>query len=269
MSILVWYTSTPLMLLLLYLLVRRGAYRTFPWFFAYVVFGVATSGVRFVLHSWPRLYYFGYWSTDAGYWLLGILAMYEVFRIVLEEVTGRWARLVFPAALVAGVVLSLARAHASPPRVGGTLFYVVVAEIAVRLVQVFAVLLTLVPLFGHRGHRYALGIATGFGLYSSIELLNTMKLWEFGATFQFWWNVTQHVAYSSAVMIWIWSFRLPQNQRPSAGLEPSNTTSQHAEENSSPQEGRDGRALSVGTLPRYFRRARAVVRSALRLQLSS
>src|ERR1700683_1620078 len=110
MSILVWYTSTPLMMLLLYLLVRRGAYRPFPWFFAYVVFGVATSGVRFVLHGWPRLYYFGYWSTDVGYWLLGIMAMYEVFRIVLEELSVWWARFVFPAALVAGVVLSLARA---------------------------------------------------------------------------------------------------------------------------------------------------------------
>jgi hypothetical protein len=228
MSILVWYTSTPLMLLLLYLLVKQRAYRTFPWFFAYVVFGVATSGARLVLHKWPHLYYVGYWSTDAGYWLLGILAMYEVFRVVLEELAGRWARLVFPTVLIAGFALSLARAHAFPPRASGIRFYAVVAEIAVRFVQVFAVLLTFIPLFGHRGHRRALGIAAGFGLYSTVELLNTMKLSDFGTRFEFWWGVTQQAAYHSAAVIWIWFFRIPQ-EGPSPTLEQPGPCDQVAE----------------------------------------
>jgi hypothetical protein len=208
------YIPLALQVPLLFLMIRNGAYRVCPWFFAYVVFGMGADVARFVADGHRHAYYVTYWSTDAVYCVLGILTMYEVFSAVLRTLPGRsWFVLIFPAILVAGVALGVAREHASPPRVTGLLnTYIVTGEIAVRFVQVFAVLLTVIPLFGLKRPPYHLGIAAGFGIYSTAELLLTTKLADFGMRFMPLWSVLSVAAYSVAQLIWIWSFRVPQRQ---------------------------------------------------------
>jgi hypothetical protein len=139
--------------------------------------------------------------------------MYEVLRTVLGSLTRAWwARLIFPAVLVAGIGMSLGRANVIPSRLGGLEFYIVVGEIAVRFVQVFvfAGLVTLVPVLGLRWRQYPFGIATGFGLYATVMLLTTIKFSDFGTRFKLLWGWTSLVAYSVAVLIWIWFFSVPQ-----------------------------------------------------------
>ncbi len=177
---------------------------------------MAAGVARFVVRNHPHPYYATYWITEAGYDLLGILVMYEVHRAVLGNLARAWwLRLIFPAVLIAGIGLSLARAHAVPSRVGGLgllFYYIVVGEIAVRFVQVlvFAGLVTLVPLLGLRWRQYPFGVATGFGLYATVALVTTAKFSDFGTRFIFLWGVTSLVAYSVAVLIWIWFFSVPQ-----------------------------------------------------------
>ena len=148
--------------------------------------------------------------------------MYEVLRTVLGSLTRAWwARLIFPAVLVMGFSLSLARSHEVPHRLVGILFNIVLGETAVRFVQVlvFAGLVTLVPLLGLRWRQYSFGVATGFGLYATVMLLATTKYSDFGTRFKFLWDVTSLVAYSLAVLIWIWFFSVPQKaQTPSSEL---------------------------------------------------
>ncbi len=214
----IFLTYFPLWLLalLVWTLFRRGSYRSAPCFCAYVIFAVAAGVARFLVRSHPHAYYATYYITEAGYDVLGILVMYEVLRLVLGNLTHSWrVRLVFPAVLVAGVGLSLARAYASPTQFGrGLAFYIVVGEIAVRFVQVivFAGLVTLVALLGLRWRQYSFGVATGFGLYATISLLTTTKFSDFGTRFTFWWGVTSLVAYSLAVLIWIWFFSVPEKK---------------------------------------------------------
>jgi|SRR5579863_4758253 len=220
MKIFLFYIPLGLLALLFLLMVRNRAYRACPWFFSYVAFGVTASVARLVVDGQPHAYYATYWSTEACYCLLGILAMYEVFRVIIRYLASRWwIHLIFPGVVIAGTGLSLARAHAVPPRVSGPLYYIVIGEIAVRFVQVLAVLLTVVPLFGVRRHRYALGIAAGFGFYSAVELLNMMKFADLGMRFKFWWDVISVGAYSIGVLIWIWFFRVPQEDVPLPALE--------------------------------------------------
>jgi hypothetical protein len=215
---LIFLTYIPLWLLalLLWTLVRKRAYRAAPCFFAYVAFAVAAGVARFMVRNHPHAYYSTYWITEAGYDLLGILVMYEVLRAVLGNLTRAWwARLIFPAVFLASVGLSLARGHAVPSWIGhlGLLFYsIIVGEIAVRFVQVlvFAGLVTLVPLLGLRWRQYPFGVATGFGLYATVALLTTTKFSDFGTRFIFLWGATSLVAYSAAVLIWIWFFSVPQ-----------------------------------------------------------
>jgi hypothetical protein len=213
MNLLLRYIPSGLLALLLFLMLRNRAYKVCPWFFSYVSFGVGADVARFVVDNNQHRYYATYWITEAGYCLLGVLAMYEVFRTVLHARLW-WVRLIFPAIVIVGVGLSLARAHAVPPQVSGVLLYIVTGEIAVRFVQVliFVGLGALVSFFGLRWRQYPLGIAAGFGLYSTVFLLTTTRVSDFGTRFGFLWKVTSVVAYSVAVLIWIWFFRVPQKE---------------------------------------------------------
>jgi len=217
MSFLVQSSPLWLLALLLFLMLRNRAYRVCPWFFSYVVFGVAAGVARFVTLHLSRPYFATYWTTEAGYDVLGILVMYELIRMVLGSLARRsWGRLIFPVSLAAGIGLSLARAHAAPPHFSGLRYYIVVGEIAVRCVQsiIFTVLVAMVPLLRLRWRQYAFGIATGFGGYSLVALLMTTEFSDFGTRFRFLWGRTLIVAYSLAVLIWIWFFSVPQKQDP-------------------------------------------------------
>ena len=211
------------LLALLVLLVRRRVYAKLPCFFAYTSFAVCADLARFLAHGHHDTYYATYYITEAGYDVLGVLVMYEVLRTVLAGLTRVWwVRLIFPAVLLAGVVLSLARAQAAPTQFSRRLaFYILIGEIAVRFVEVFifAGLVTLVRVLGLRWRQYPFGVAAGFGLYATVALLITTKLSDFGTRFMFLWNVTSLVAYSLAVLIWIWFFSVPQKaQTPSSEL---------------------------------------------------
>ena len=222
MNLLEWYIPLGLLVLLLWLLLRRHAYNVCPWFFAYVAFAVAAGVARFAVHNHPHPYYATYWITEAGYDVLGILVMYEVLRTLFGTFTRAWwARLIFPTVVLAGIGMSLARTDAVPSRIVGLPLYIVAGEIAVRFVQVFvfAGLVTLVPILGLRWRQYSFGVATGFGLYATVMLLTTTKFSDFGTRFKLLWGWTSLVAYSVAVLIWIWFFSVPQKvQTPSPEL---------------------------------------------------
>jgi hypothetical protein len=217
MNLLEWYIPLGLLAALLCLLLRNRAYKMCPCFFTYVVFavvaGVSRLTARLLAAPDAGIYAATYWITEAGYDVLGILVMYEVLRAVLRNLTRTgWVRLIFPAVLIIGIILSMARAHAVPPQVTGILVYIVTGEIAVRFVQVimFAGLVTSVPLLGLRWRQYPFGIAAGFGIYSTVALLITTKFSDFGTRFKLLWGWTSIVAYSFAVLIWIWFFSVPQ-----------------------------------------------------------
>src|ERR1700733_1753517 len=226
MNLLPRYIPLGLLAVLLCVLLRRRAYKMCPCFFVYTLFGVVAGAARlmarFSILLDSRAYPATYWITEAGYDVLGMLVMYEVLRTLLSGLThARWARLIFPVLLITSVGLSLARAQAAPPKVGGLLFYIVIGEITVRFLQVliFAGLVTLVPVLGLRWRQYPFGVATGFGLYATVMLLTTTKFSDFGTRFKVLWSVTSVVAYSVAVLIWIWFFSVPQKaETPSSEL---------------------------------------------------
>jgi hypothetical protein len=213
---LVAYIPSCLLFALLLLLARRRAYIKLPYFFAYVAFAVCADVARILAHGHASAYYATYWITEGGYDLLGVLVMNEVLRSVLGNLIRPWkARTIFLLILAGGVFLSLARARAAPVQFTHRIaYYILVGEIAVRFVQVFifAGLVSLVPLIGLRWRQHPFGIATGFGLYATVALLVSTKLSDFGTRFMFLWNVTSLVAYSLAVLIWIWFFSAPQKK---------------------------------------------------------
>ena len=215
-----WYAPLFLLFVLLGVLTRRSAYKTVPWFFAYSIFAVGADIARFVVRNHHDAYFATYWITEASYDVLGVFVMYEVFHTILGGLARKsWARPIFPGIVLVSVGLSFLRSHASAGQLGGRLMlYIVIGEIAVRFVQVliFAGLVTLVPILGLRWRQYPFGVATGFGVYATVMLITTTKFSDFGTRFKFLWFVTSVVAYSVAVLIWIWFFSVPQKVEPTS-----------------------------------------------------
>ena len=215
MSLLEWYVPIGLLLVLLVILLRRGAYASHPFFFAYASFAAAAGLVRFAVRGNHYLYFLTYWSTEAGYDILGILAMYEAFRAALRSLARiKRTQVVFTFAgvLIFSVGMALLRTRSSASPIDTIPAFIVTGEIAVRFVQVivFAGLVALVPLLGLRWRQHSFGISTGFGIYATVMLLTTTKFSDFGTKFKLLWAWTSLVAYSIAVLIWIWFFSVPQ-----------------------------------------------------------
>src|SRR5216684_1859374 len=223
MTVFLLYLPLWLLALLLWILLRKRAYTACPYFFVYVAFGVAASVARFVARNHAAPYYATYWVTEAGYCLLGILAMYEVCRLALGKLPRAWwAGLIFPVILLASIGMSLARTNADAMHFARRLTsYIVLGEIAVRFVQVFifAGLATIAALIGLRWRRYPFGVALGFGLYATFMLLTTTRFADLGTKFNFVWGLSSVAAYSVAVCIWIWFFAVP-----AADAEPESRT---------------------------------------------
>ncbi len=223
--------APPLVLqtVLLWVLIRRQAFRTFPWFFAYTLFSVIANVGRFAVASHFDIYFDVYWVTEAAYAILGIAVLYEVFWAVFRNL-GRiwWFRLIFPLTVAFTIMLAIARSQTQAPQFSNPLMaWIVTGELALRLLQVsvFALLVALVSFLGLRWRQHAFGISAGFGFYATVALLATTKVSEFGTRFAFMWGVLLVVAYSIAALIWLWFFSRPQqpgqlrNEQPPLSLQ--------------------------------------------------
>ena len=68
--------APPLVLqtVLLWVLIRRQAFRTFPWFFAYTLFSVIANVGRFAVASHFDIYFDLYWVTEAAYAIMAAIS---------------------------------------------------------------------------------------------------------------------------------------------------------------------------------------------------
>lgn len=224
LNFILWWGVIPLQAVLLYVLVRKESFRTFPWFFAYTAFAVTAGISRFLVRNNDPIYSGVYWITEAIYPLLGIGVMYEVFRNVFRNFSRLWwFPPIFPLVVLLSLGLTIWRSLSTPSGLQtGVAAWIVGAELGVRLLQVamFALLVTLVLLFGLRWRQQAFGICAGYGLFASVALLTTTEFYEFGTRFKFLWVLVSAITYSMAVLIWLWYFSIPVKAEPLRAEEP-------------------------------------------------
>lgn len=219
------FTYIPLLLLSILAIVvwKRGAGR-FPWFFAYAVFAVLADICRFIVHQDARLYFRVYWITEVGYCLLGVAVLYEVFRVVFGAFADFWwLRWLFPSGIILSICVVLVRIHYSSIEYGswvGT--WIVNGELGVRFLQalMFVALTLLVPFIGLRWRQVPFGITAGFGIYATVALIATRQISVFGTKNAFLLDMALLVAYSTAVLIWIWFFLKEDEPEPPHQPEP-------------------------------------------------
>jgi len=211
-----------LLCVLLYLLVKRQGWRSAPWFFSYTAFAILAGLARFFSRNHRAMYFWTYWTTDAAYALLGICVMYEVSRSVFVNL-GRswwWPRLLFTGMIVVSAVLTGLRGSALPPGLKyRAMEFILFGEVFVRFLEVimFATLMTLVVVLGLQWRQRPFGIAMGFGLYSTIDLLTTTRFSILGIAYYLSWKWALIVSYSCGVLIWLFFFSAPEKTVPPHG----------------------------------------------------
>lgn len=195
---------------LLPVLLKGRKYRAFPCFFTYTVFSVVADLARLASGNSATYYFYVYWGSEIGYAVLGIAVMYEVYRAVLPGFRPFWwFQLILPIVVLFTTAITAFHMAGIPSGLHDPIMNgIVTAELWVRVLQVtiFVLLAMLVAFFGLRWRQHSFGIAAGFGLYSTVALLGTEKYSEFGTRFTWAWSVLAVVAYSMAVLIWLWFF---------------------------------------------------------------
>jgi len=158
-------------------MIRRKLHRSFPFFFAYIIWQIILFTVLFTAYRADAyaLFFYLYWSTAIVSVGLGFKVIHEIFVDIfrpyhtlrdLGSVLFKWAGLVM--LLVAGVV-----AASSPVIEAGPLVQAVLTlQRSVRVVQCGLVCFLLVfsKYLGISWRQRSFGIALGFGGFASIEL---------------------------------------------------------------------------------------------------
>lgn len=199
------------------LLVRRRAYKSFPFFLTYTVFAVVAELCKFVVAQYsqhPMEYFYLYWGAETIYAALGFLAIHEVFRRVFENFKSLpWFKYLLPMVglvmlAISALISTVHRAVETAPFLEG----IYSLQIAVRCLQigVFFLIFFLARAFDLDYRQYAFGIAAGFGIAAAGILLGTLVRTGLGLKSLMFFQYVPIVAYCIAVTVWLVSFVRPE-----------------------------------------------------------
>ena|SRR3984885_13685988 len=173
-----WIAHPVLELSLVGLMFWRRLHRTFPVFFAYIVFQVVNFLILFPIYQSGNnmAYFYAYWISAAVSLAIGFKVIHEIFLDVLRPYPNlkdlgtllfKWAALVM--LLVAMVVTAASQSGTDTP-FGQA---VIIVQRCVRVIQCGLIMFLL--FFSHHlgvsRRQLSFGIALGFGSFASIELV--------------------------------------------------------------------------------------------------
>lgn len=204
-----WIAGPTLEITLLAFMVHRKLHTEFPRFFSYVLFQIVKSGVLFVTY---RCYYDGYfdayWTGNAISVILAVIVMDEILHKLFKEYGGaqnlgamifRWTCGLL---LLLAIVTALSNEQGSSDRV---VAMVLAFDRSVRLMQcgLVCLLLLLCRFLKHCWRQRVFGIALGFGIFASVELILVSVAMRYGSGSAEIVSVLKSVAYNSVTLLWI------------------------------------------------------------------
>jgi len=229
-----WAVHPVLELSLAGIMFWRRLHRTFPVFFAYIVFQVVNFLILFPIYRSGSImpYFYAYWISAAISVAIGFKVIHEIFLDVFRPyhtlkdmgtVLFKWAALVM--LLVAMVVTAASQAGTDPLTEA-----VIIGQRCVRVIQCGLILFLLgfSKYLGVSWRQHSFGIALGFGGFASVELFG-LALFSGGHIHSHPLSLINTSAYTVAILVWIgyaWlkttsreaSANLPMSLRWSQGL---------------------------------------------------
>lgn len=211
-----WPIAPVLQAIMALIMFRRKLHREFPFFFSYMIFHVLRTFVLLFVHSASHWTYFCvYWSVELIDAVFTFAVIFEIFQHVFKpyEAVRNIAMVVFR---WAGVVLiclaSLSAVLASNAEKYPIMAGIFALDRSVFLMQ--AGLLLFLFMFasslGLTWRNYLFGIAVGFAILASSELivisLRAYAGWQAGVMYA----LLRPAAYNCAVLIWLGYLLQPQ-----------------------------------------------------------
>jgi len=200
---------------------RRKLYRyeRLPFFTGYTLYSIFASSLRKVGNN--DYYYNLYWSTEALYAILALLALNEVFRRLhrFEYQDYRWFQFLLPLTSTLIVGFAIWAMFYSPlthiPRVVSAVFWF---DLGVHTLEAAIPLLFLLlrPIFSPPKSPYDLGILWGFAISASITIVVDATRSTFGQGYEKLFRYGPPVGYAFATLIWLRAFYRPPDWKPAS-----------------------------------------------------
>jgi hypothetical protein len=204
-----WIAGPLLQITLLTFMVRRKFHTDFPRFFSYIVFQVLKSVCLFVAyHYFADNYFEAYWTGNAISLIFAVAVMDEILRDLLKDYGGvrilattifRWSCGLL---LLLAIVGAMSSAEGSSDRIVATVF---AFDRSMRLMEVglFLLLMLLCRLLKNCWRQPVFGIALGFGVFASIELILVSFVMWHGSRLGDIISLVKSTAYIAVTIVWI------------------------------------------------------------------
>jgi hypothetical protein len=221
-----WVAGPALETALLACMVHRKLHRVFPRFFSYIIFQVLKSGILFLTYRYYEQAYFdAYWTGSAISVILAVTVMDEILQHVFKEYGGaqnlgavifRWACGLL---LLLAIVTAVTGQHDSADRVVAV---VLTFDRSVRVMQcgLFCLLMILCRLLKNCWRQQVFGIALGFGVFASIEMILVSVAMSYGGRAGPTISLVKSAAYNAVTILWIGYLRQQAHSIPAVEMAP-------------------------------------------------
>jgi hypothetical protein len=203
-----WLAGPLLQITLLIFMVLRKVHKQFPRFFSYILFQTLKSACLFVAYRYfPDSYFDAYWTGNAVSVIFTVAVMDEILHSLFKEYGGiqilgttifRWS---------CGLLVLLAILGASSSDAAGDRLVAVVFAFdrSVRLMQVglFLLLMFLCRSLENCSRQQVFGIALGFGVFASVELILVSIVMWYGNGHASTISLLKSTAYNAVTLVWI------------------------------------------------------------------
>jgi hypothetical protein len=208
-----WLLGPVLQITVLIFMIRRKLRVVFPRFFSYIVLQIVKSGILFLIYRYRQENYFdAYWSGNAISVLLVVTVMDEILHNLLKQYGGiqSLTSIIFRWACGLLLLLSIVNAFSSQQTSADRVVSAVLAfDRSVRVMQcgLFFLLIILCRLLRNCWRQYVFGIALGFGIFASIELMLVSIVMHFGDGPAAILSLVKSAAYNGVTLVWIMYLR--------------------------------------------------------------
>jgi hypothetical protein len=213
-----WLAGPALEITLLTFMFRRKLQLVFPRFFSYILFQVIKSGILFLVYRYyPESYFDAYWTGNAVSVLLAVTVMDEILHELFKQYGGiqNLGSVIFRWACGLLLLLSIVNAFWSQQANADRILSAVLAfDRSVRMMQCGLVLLLMVlsRVLRNFWQQHVFGIALGFGLFASVELILVSVVVHYGRGPAAIVSLAKSLAYNGVTLLWVmYLSRQPQS----------------------------------------------------------
>lgn len=221
-----WLVGPALQLTLLGFMLRRRLHLVFPRFFSYILFQIIKSGILFVIYRcFDANYFDAYWTGNAVSVLLAATVMDEILHHLFQQYGGiqNLGSIIFRWACGLLILLSIVNAFSTQQTTAERVVSAVLSfDRSVRVMQcgLFLLLMLLSRFLRNCWRHHVFGIALGFGVFASVELILVSLVMHYGDVSSATVSLAKSAAYNAVTILWIFYLRRQSEPMPALEMAP-------------------------------------------------